>query len=65
MLTNQQSYKRITKQVRVGVEVHKILKLKSVESGMTISKLLDEICMWHFEFAERGEKSLGPEENSF
>lgn len=46
MSTNQQ--KRITKQIRVEIELHKKLRTESFHMGITTSKLLDIICQEHF-----------------
>ena len=40
--------KRETKQVRVGIGNHKILKLRAIEKGTTISQLLDEVIHYYF-----------------
>jgi len=47
MSTNQQD-KRITKQIRIGEDTHRILKLRSIELGKTMSKLADEILQKYF-----------------
>lgn len=54
MSTNLQ--KRLTKQVRVGNEFHKRLKLQAIEEGITLSKLLDRICE---EFLEKKNEEDG------
>lgn len=36
--------KRITKQVRVHTNTHRMLKFEAIKRGKTISMLLDEIC---------------------
>jgi len=38
--------KRITKQVRVSIKIHKMLKNKAKERKITISKLLDKISLY-------------------
>lgn len=62
MLTNQQNMrktkKRVTRQVRVGLRIHKILKFRSIKKGITISKLLDDVCITFLANAKDDEKQL-------
>jgi len=43
MSTNPQNNKRITKQIRISLDIHRKLKLKAVNQNTTISKLADHI----------------------
>lgn len=40
-MQNPQSDKNITKQVRIDIGLHKLLKVKAAESGVTIKTLLE------------------------
>lgn len=50
MLTNLQNNKRETKQIRISVDLHKKVKLASINAGTTISKLVDLILEEYFNF---------------
>lgn len=43
-MTSQQSDKKITKQVRIDRGLHRLLKIKSAQSGKSIRELL-ETCL--------------------
>jgi predicted HicB family RNase H-like nuclease len=55
MSTNPQKQKRATKQVRISLDWHKVLKVEAAQKGVTISKLLDGI----FERRHEPEKPDG------
>lgn len=46
MYTNQQ--KRITKLVRISIKFHQHLKIAAAKHGITMSKLIDNICECYF-----------------
>ncbi|KKP33253.1 MAG: hypothetical protein UR22_C0001G0066 [Parcubacteria group bacterium GW2011_GWC2_32_10] len=48
MSTNLQKFKRETKQIRISADLHKEVKLRSIECGMTISKFVDKIIKKYF-----------------
>lgn len=48
MLTNPHN-KRITRQIRVSIKIHKNLKFKAIEENITMSKLADYILNRHLE----------------
>ncbi len=52
MSTNQQTDKRITKQVRISAYWHKRLKIEAAHQECTISHLLDDLCKAYFEERE-------------
>jgi len=43
MSTKKQKYKRESKQVRIPIEWHKLLKIEAAENDTTVIKLLVEI----------------------
>jgi len=57
MSTIPQNNKRITKQIRISVKIHKELKFKAIEKNMTMSKLADKMIKRSFkkniEYAKR------------
>ena len=40
-MKSKQSYKNITKQIRIDAGVHQLLKVKAAKSGMSIKTLLE------------------------
>ncbi len=52
MSTNPQKQRRLTKQIRVDLGWHRRLKMEAAGKGVTIVKLLDEVCRWFFEKKE-------------
>lgn len=44
-----QKQKRVTKQIRISEELHRLIKLESVRSNTTLSKLADEIMFGYFD----------------
>lgn len=52
MSTKRQKNKRQTKQVRIGVLMHRRLRLAAFAEGITLSKLLDRIVDAHFQSQE-------------
>ncbi len=54
------NHKRITKQVRVGIEYHYKLKIEAAKSGLTISELNDRTI--DFYFTQRN-KMQSPKDN--
>jgi predicted DNA-binding ribbon-helix-helix protein len=40
--------KRITRQIRIETSWHLKLKVFAAEHGMTIVKLIEQICEWYF-----------------
>ncbi|MDO8557040.1 MAG: hypothetical protein Q7R98_01065 [Candidatus Jorgensenbacteria bacterium] len=48
MSTNLQKYKRDTKQVRIGLEAHQLLKLGAIKENMVMSRFLDKILSEYF-----------------
>jgi predicted HicB family RNase H-like nuclease len=47
MSTNSQKAKRITKPIRVPIELHSLLKIRAAQDKQTISKLLEGIIKAH------------------
>lgn len=47
--------KRITKQVRIGIEPHRLLRLEAPNRFVTISKLLDDVIAAYFAEVERSQ----------
>jgi len=47
MLTNQQINKR-TRHVRINRDLHRLLKIESVEKEVSITSLLNDLCEQHF-----------------
>lgn len=41
-MQNRQIDKKTTKQVRIDIDLHKLLKVKSAEAGMTIKAFLED-----------------------